>query len=375
MATATAEMKRLAGGPGEAGTNDRALRGHDSLAWTGRQAPLGIVSFWHLVGAATRRPDLSRGDIAVLWAILDRIGADGTAWPGYGRIAADTGLCRSTVTRCIRKLVASGLLQRDSGGPGRPNRYRPGRRTDAPRCEDEPSCSGASRRKDEPRVGAPTRLGVGAPTLPEPAPLNLLQEPARATAHSAAPTAQCDGETRQVASMGPAPPPAPESPVAKRINGAKPKKTAVRFPEFWASYPVKKDRAKAEKSWRTKDCDAIADEIIAHVRRMEVEDDQWRRGFIPHGSTYVSGERWTDEPQKDKDAATVTTPAPTTMGAAAALTRSESPLEAALGYIRQQHNLGAYGEGESGAKEMRRLMEEATEKHRATQTTTVQGIS
>lgn len=73
-----------------------------------------LSEFWNLVGAAARQPDFSRGDVAVLWAILQRVGPDGVAWPGYGRIAQDTGLDRSTVTRSVRRLVSSGCLHRES---------------------------------------------------------------------------------------------------------------------------------------------------------------------------------------------------------------------------------------------------------------------
>src|SRR5690606_30850161 len=75
-----------------------------------------LLARWSLVGAALRDPKLSQGDVAVLWAIAERIGKDGTAWPGYGRLAADTGLHRATVGRAIPKLVARGYLHRQSGG-------------------------------------------------------------------------------------------------------------------------------------------------------------------------------------------------------------------------------------------------------------------
>lgn len=182
------------------------------------------------------------------------------------------------------------------------------------------------------------------------------------TVHPAAPAARCDGDEMPQDMNLDTPPPA--GPIPKRITGDKAKQTTVRFAEFWAAYPVKKGRADALKKWKVKGCDAIADQIIGHVRRMEAEDDQWRRGFIPHGSTYVNGEGWNDEPFREKDGTAVTAPPPKVMGSKAALSRSETPLEAALGYIRQQYNLGAYGEGEAADDEMRRLVAEATEKHR-----------
>lgn len=155
----------------------------------------------------------------------------------------------------------------------------------------------------------------------------------------------------------------PEALASDRAPGRKPQ-TAARFPEFWAAYPVKKGKADALRKWKAKGCDAMADAIIAHVRRMEREDDDWLRGFIPHGSTYINGERWEDEPKKDKVAASPAPP-PESFGAAAAAKRSnsETPLERAMAYIRHQHQLGAYGEGEDGERVMREKMAEARERH------------
>lgn len=83
-------------------------------------------------------------------------------------------------------------------------------------------------------------------------------------------------------------------------NGERPleqraaRKTADRFDEFWAGYPVKKGRADAEAKWRARGYDAIADRIIADVKRRKAEDRQWLDGYAPHGSTYVNGRGWED---------------------------------------------------------------------------------
>lgn len=69
-----------------------------------------------------------------------------------------------------------------------------------------------------------------------------------------------------------------------------------RFAEFWLAYPVKKGKAKAQARWAAMKLDDVADLIIGHVRLMLEKDDQWKRGFIPHGSTYIAGRRWEDEP-------------------------------------------------------------------------------
>lgn len=118
-------------------------------------------------------------------------------------------------------------------------------------------------------------------------------------------------EKRREESQQPETPSAPAAPapgvgdaeVPKRIRAPKSDapKTTHRFAEFWAAYPVKKGRADALKKWAAKGLDAIADLILAHVRRMEREDAQWKRGFIPHGSTYVNAEGWQDEPAPDPE--------------------------------------------------------------------------
>lgn len=73
-----------------------------------------------------------------------------------------------------------------------------------------------------------------------------------------------------------------------------------RFEEFWRRYPVKKGRKMAESRWKARGLGAIADTILAHVDRMMAEDGDWKAGFIPHGSTYVNGARWEDEPAPER---------------------------------------------------------------------------
>lgn len=163
-----------------------------------------------------------------------------------------------------------------------------------------------------------------------------------------------------------------DKPGSPGVEGDKPdraqrgkQKTSARFPEFWAAYPVKKGKADALKKWKLKDCDDFADQIIAHVRRMEREDDDWLRGFVPHGSTYINGERWEDEPKKDKPhgASTAAPPSPQSFGAAAAMAPSETKLDRDLNWIRNQYDRGAYGVGPDALVEMKKALAQAREKH------------
>lgn len=81
---------------------------------------------------------------------------------------------------------------------------------------------------------------------------------------------------------------------SKAIEQQTARPSASRFAEFWNVYPVKKGKADAEAKWKARKLDAIADTIIADVKRRLAEDRQWRDGYIPHGSTYVNGRGWED---------------------------------------------------------------------------------
>lgn len=72
--------------------------------------------------------------------------------------------------------------------------------------------------------------------------------------------------------------------------------TAIHFDRFWAVYPNKKGKKDAERHWKREGCDAVADDLIAHVFLMQQQDDGWRRGYAPMGSTYLNGRRWEDIP-------------------------------------------------------------------------------
>lgn len=72
--------------------------------------------------------------------------------------------------------------------------------------------------------------------------------------------------------------------------------TSVHFERFWTAYPNKKGKKDAERHWKREGCDAVADDLIAHVRLMMQQDDGWRRGYSPMGSTYLNGRRWEDIP-------------------------------------------------------------------------------
>lgn len=89
----------------------------------------------------------------------------------------------------------------------------------------------------------------------------------------------------------------PDSSVKATVQPtAAPRSTALHFDRFWTAYPNKKGKKDAERHWRREGCDDVADDLIAHVRMMMAQDDGWRRGYAPMGSTYLNGRRWEDIP-------------------------------------------------------------------------------
>lgn len=77
-------------------------------------------------------------------------------------------------------------------------------------------------------------------------------------------------------------------------------RTAARFDEWWDVFANKKNRKGALKIWKARNLDDIADDLIADAKKRHAEDDSWRRGFQPHPTTYLNGDRWEDEIEKPK---------------------------------------------------------------------------
>ncbi len=66
------------------------------------------------------------------------------------------------------------------------------------------------------------------------------------------------------------------------------------FDAFWQAWPDKRNRKAAVKAWgKLTPGDDLLAQILAAIER---QSDQWRRGIIPHASTWLNNERWEDEP-------------------------------------------------------------------------------
>ncbi len=68
------------------------------------------------------------------------------------------------------------------------------------------------------------------------------------------------------------------------------------FAEFWEAWPVKENRKPAVRAWRKISPDAALVAVIVAAVQRHKQSDRWRRGIIPHASTWLNEERWNDQP-------------------------------------------------------------------------------
>lgn len=83
---------------------------------------------------------------------------------------------------------------------------------------------------------------------------------------------------------------------AEKTKTRQPPASLARFDEFWAMYPRKVAKPKAQAKW-VKLTEAERAAIIADIPRKSVSE-QWTKdggAFIPHPTTYLSQRRWEDE--------------------------------------------------------------------------------
>ena len=81
-----------------------------------------------------------------------------------------------------------------------------------------------------------------------------------------------------------------------------------RFEKFWKAYPNGAGRKAAVKAWdKLKPDDALL-ELMSHTLKKDMRSEQWRRGIIPHASTWLNSEPWNDDYSKIPGAHTQRTP-------------------------------------------------------------------
>lgn len=85
-------------------------------------------------------------------------------------------------------------------------------------------------------------------------------------------------------------------------NGEPPNSPPDRFDEFWTAYPRKDNKQAARKAWAKAVKRHGPEELITEAHRWA---GLWKaagtaKQYIPHGSTWLNGERWTDEPPAER---------------------------------------------------------------------------
>ena len=69
------------------------------------------------------------------------------------------------------------------------------------------------------------------------------------------------------------------------------------FDRFWQAYPVKVGKGAARRKFESKKCSAIIEQLLAAIEHQRSSHD-WTKDdgqYIPHPSTWLNQERWTDE--------------------------------------------------------------------------------
>ena len=70
------------------------------------------------------------------------------------------------------------------------------------------------------------------------------------------------------------------------------------FEKFWAAYPRKSAKAEARKAFQKISPQKLMTEILPDIEKRK-KTEQWSESkYIPYPATYLRGERWNDEVQK-----------------------------------------------------------------------------
>lgn len=67
------------------------------------------------------------------------------------------------------------------------------------------------------------------------------------------------------------------------------------FARWWSLYPRKTNKQAALKAWRKLNPDEALQSRLRAATVAQATSEQWRRGIIPHASTWLNQARWEDE--------------------------------------------------------------------------------
>ena len=233
----------------------------------------------------------------VLLALADRADDAGLAYPSVNTLADDTELDRKTVMPALAHLEGLGLIRCDRGS-GKSTRYQLAMTAVegiAMATQPAPKTGPVQKTAPVPKTGPHqsqnwdrTSPKIGTRTYQEP--IKNLNTPPLPPATDPEPGVVADatgvgGGEHEGRTEEPAAHPPP----------AKPAGPVPGFADFWAAYPRKQAKRAAEAAWqRARPSPDLLARILADLPWRLAHDDQWRRGYIPHPATYLTGARWED---------------------------------------------------------------------------------
>jgi hypothetical protein len=233
--------------------------------------PGSLLAQWKLVEAAVRDRRLSRGDIAVLFRVVDNYYQRyGNSRAAHSYLAAATGLSRRAVITSIKRLRGLGYLEVARIGSGtRPTEYVPNWRMH----HDFTSSSREAQITSDVISASPQVAPEVNTTSPKPAYVAGLQAGIR--------------------KQGPAPSPplgGPDEPPAAPAREP--------FDELWNAYGRKQERNKAKAMYQKLNPDAAM-----HAKLVRAAED-WTAAYEAHGRpkkywkhlhTWLAGECWLED--------------------------------------------------------------------------------
>jgi Helix-turn-helix domain len=224
----------------------------------------------------------------------------GSIFPSIGTVAEETGLCRRAVQGAIRQLEAEGILMKVKDpvpGSRRPTEYRlmldhvAGIEDGAKDQEGRTTCTGAA------NAPAQDMRPTGAPDAPLPA----HDMHPRGAPHAPNTVIEKSEEKSGIQSDS-----LPAKPKRSKLVAAEPDTSEADFASFWAEYPRKADKGGARKAFKAALKKSSAGEIVRGAQRYAEQEAAKRTEarYIAHPTTWLNGERWSDEPEPEPPAST-----------------------------------------------------------------------
>lgn len=202
---------------------------------------------------------VSPSEKLLLMVLANYADADFSCWPSVKRLCADTGMGERTVQRSLKSLESAGLVKRDER-----------RRPDGSRTSDRLTLvfDGGANLTPPPANLSPTprQIDTTPPQICHPPPANLA--PLTSFEPSAEPSAEPSERKRAL---------------------------AAEFDVFWAAYPSKVDKAKAEKCFPKARKRASLERMLEAIEYARQRSPMWRDNKFCNPTTWLNNERWNDE--------------------------------------------------------------------------------